>query len=140
MLSMDLALVGDAREALRALIDVLKRRRAVPAPERQQWLQRIESWRGEHPLTYDPYANTVKPQQVIESIGQRAAEDAIVAVDVGQHQMWTAQFYNFLRPRTWLCSSGLGSMGYGFSCCLGCADGLSGAPSPLPLWATADSR
>src|ERR1035441_362998 len=51
---MDLALVGDAREALRALIDVLKRRRAVPAPERQQWLQRIESWRGEHPLTYDP--------------------------------------------------------------------------------------
>jgi acetolactate synthase-1/2/3 large subunit len=116
---MDLALVGDAREALRALIDVLKRRRAVPAPERQQWLQRIESWRGEHPLTYDPYANTVKPQQVIESIGQRAAEDAIVAVDVGQHQMWTAQFYNFLRPRTWLCSSGLGSMGYGFPAAMG---------------------
>ena len=116
---MDLALVGDAREALRALIDVLKRRRAVPAPERQQWLQRIESWRGEHPLTYDQYASTVKPQQVIESIGQHADEDAIVAVDVGQHQMWTAQFYNFLRPRTWLCSSGLGSMGYGFPAAMG---------------------
>ena len=115
----DLALVGDAREALRALLDVLQRRRAVPAPERQQWLQRIESWRGEHPLTYDKYANTVKPQQVIESIGRHADEDAIVAVDVGQHQMWTAQFYNFLRPRTWLCSSGLGSMGYGFPAAMG---------------------
>ena len=49
----DLSLVGDAREALTALIDVLKRRKAEPTPERQRWLQRIESWRGEHPLTYD---------------------------------------------------------------------------------------
>jgi acetolactate synthase-1/2/3 large subunit len=115
----DLALVGDAREALRALIEVLKRRQAAPTPERQQWLQRIESWRGEHPLTYDKYANTVKPQYVIESIAQRADEDAIVAVDVGQHQMWAAQFYNFSRPRTWLSSSGLGSMGYGFPAAMG---------------------
>ena len=115
----DLALVGDAREALRALIDVLKRRQAAPTPDRQQWLQRIESWRTEHPLTYDKYANTVKPQYVIESIAQHAHENAIVAVDVGQHQMWAAQFYNFSRPRTWLSSSGLGSMGYGFPAAMG---------------------
>ena len=87
--------------------------------ERQQWLQRIESWRGEHPLTYDRYANTVKPQMVIESIAERAAPDAIISTDVGQHQMWTAQFYNFTRPRTWLSSSGLGSMGYGFPAAMG---------------------
>ena len=115
----DLSLVGDAREALKALIDVLKRRKAGPTPERQRWLQRIELWRGEHPLTYDKYANTVKPQMVIESIAQRAAEDAVISVDVGQHQMWTAQFYNFTRPRTWLSSSGLGSMGYGFPAAMG---------------------
>lgn len=115
----DLALVGDAREALRALIDVLKRRQAAPTADRQQWLQRIESWRTEHPLTYDKYANTVKPQYVIESIAQHAHENAIVAVDVGQHQMWAAQFYNFSRPRTWLSSSGLGSMGYGFPAAMG---------------------
>jgi acetolactate synthase-1/2/3 large subunit len=115
----DLALVGDAREALTALIDVLKSRQAAPTLERQRWLQRIESWRSEHPLTYDRYANTVKPQMVIESIAQHAAEDAIISVDVGQHQMWTAQFYNFTRPRTWLSSSGLGSMGYGFPAAMG---------------------
>jgi acetolactate synthase-1/2/3 large subunit len=115
----DLSVVGDAREALVALIDVLKSRKAAPTPERQRWLQRIESWRGEHPLTYDRYANTVKPQMVIEAVGQRAAEDAIISVDVGQHQMWTAQFYNFNRPRTWLSSSGLGSMGYGFPAAMG---------------------
>ncbi len=115
----DLSLVGDAREALTALIDVLKTRKTAPTPERRRWLQRIESWRGEHPLTYDRYANTVKPQMVIESVAQRAAEDAIISVDVGQHQMWTAQFYNFNRPRTWLSSSGLGSMGYGFPAAMG---------------------
>jgi len=115
----DLALVGDARESLRALIEALKRKKAAPHPERQQWLQRIESWRTEHPLTYDRYANTVKPQFVIETLSQYASEDAIISVDVGQHQMWTAQFYNFSRPRTWLSSSGLGSMGYGFPAAMG---------------------
>ncbi len=115
----DLALVGDAREALQALIAVLKRREPEFEPERRQWLQRIETWRGDHPLTYDKYANNVKPQAVVEALSQFAAEDAIVAVDVGQHQMWAAQFYHFSRPRTWLSSSGLGSMGYGFPAAMG---------------------
>ena len=86
----DLALVGDAKETLRALLAALQRRNARPSTERQQWLQRIESWRSEHPLTYDKYANNVKPQFVIETLAQYASEDAIVAVDVGQHQMWGA--------------------------------------------------
>ncbi len=115
----DVALVGDARESLRALLAVLRRRNIPPRMERQQWLQRIESWRSEHPLTYDKYANNVKPQFVIETLAQYASEDAIVAVDVGQHQMWGAQFWNFTRPRTWLSSSGLGSMGYGFPAAMG---------------------
>jgi len=115
----DLSLVGDAREALQALIAALKRRPPSARHERERWLQHIELWRGEHPLTYDRYSNAVKPQMVIEAIAERAAQDAIISVDVGQHQMWTAQFYNFVQPRTWLSSSGLGSMGYGFPAAMG---------------------
>jgi acetolactate synthase-1/2/3 large subunit len=116
----DVALVGDARETLRILIDAVKRRGTPAAPaERQQWLQRIEAWRSEHPLTYDKYAHTVKPQYVIETIANHAEERAVIAADVGQHQMWTAQFWKFNQPRSWLCSSGLGSMGYGFPAAMG---------------------
>ena len=117
--AVDLALVGDARETLQAWLGVLKRRQAAATPERQQWVQRIDAWRSEHPLTYDKYAQTVKPQHVIETIAEHTREDAIVAVDVGQHQMWTAQFYNLKQPRTWLSSSGLGTMGYGFPAAMG---------------------
>ncbi|PYV03806.1 MAG: biosynthetic-type acetolactate synthase large subunit [Acidobacteria bacterium] len=119
----DLALVGDAREALEALLDELRRRAAQgqsPAPPcRREWLRLIEAWRAEHPLTYDKYAHTVKPQFVIETLSRCADEDAIVSVDVGQHQMWAAQFFDFYTPRTWLSSSGLGAMGYGFPAAMG---------------------
>ncbi|MCL5670495.1 MAG: biosynthetic-type acetolactate synthase large subunit, partial [Acidobacteria bacterium] len=116
----DLALVGDAHETLQALIAELKRRsKPYVPPERQQWLQRIGLWKAEHPLAYDKYSDAVKPQYIIETISQIASEDAIVAVDVGQHQMWAAQFYNFRQPRTWLSSSGLGAMGYGFPAAVG---------------------
>jgi acetolactate synthase-1/2/3 large subunit len=116
----DLALVGDARETLQALLRALKRDpgRAAP-PSRQQWLQRIDTWRAEHPLSYDKYANTVKPQYVLETISKHTEDDAIISVDVGQHQMWAAQFCSFSRPRTWLSSSGLGAMGYGFPAAMG---------------------
>ncbi len=116
----EVALVGDARETLRTLLDALKRKRAPAAhAERFQWLKRIESWRAEHPLTYDKYGHTVKPQFVIETLSRYADEDAIVSVDVGQHQMWAAQFFDFYSPRTWLSSSGLGAMGYGFPAAMG---------------------
>jgi acetolactate synthase I/II/III large subunit len=118
--NVDLALVGDAQETLLALIDELKRSgQKTAAPERAHWLKRIEAWRAEHPLGYDRYTNIVKPEYVIESMAQMADPDAIIGVDVGQHQMWAAQFYNFRQPRTWLSSSGLGTMGYGFPAALG---------------------
>ena len=118
--NVDLALVGDACETLQALINELKRSGHKPATsERKHWLKRIDSWRSEHPLAYDRYTNIVKPQYVIETISELADEDAIIGVDVGQHQMWTAQFYNFRSPRSWLSSSGLGTMGYGFPAALG---------------------
>ncbi|MCL5005883.1 MAG: biosynthetic-type acetolactate synthase large subunit [Acidobacteria bacterium] len=116
----DLALVGDAHETLQALVSEIRRRRSFSiSPERHQWLQRIGSWKAEYPLAYDKYSNIVKPQYVIEAVSRIAKDDAIIAVDVGQHQMWAAQFYNFRQPRTWLSSSGLGTMGYGFPAAVG---------------------
>ena len=117
--NVDLALVGNAREALQALIAELQRRnhRAAP-PERQAWLAEISGWREKHPLKYEK-AELLKPQHVIESLGHAARRDAIVTVDVGQHQMWAAQFYPFSEPRTFLSSSGLGAMGYGFPAAIG---------------------
>ncbi|MGH9326540.1 MAG: biosynthetic-type acetolactate synthase large subunit [Terriglobia bacterium] len=115
----DLALVGDARETVRKLVDLLKRRGCASTAAARQWLARIEQWRTEHPLTYDKSTPHVKPEYVIEMISRHADEDAIIAVDVGQHQMWAAQFYDFYQPRTWLSSSGLGAMGYGFPAAMG---------------------
>ena len=121
--AVDLALVGDARETLRALTSELKRRAnsgiTLATPERDRWLQRIEAWRAEHPLTYDKYSHTVKPQYVLETISNCLDENGIISVDVGQHQMWAAQFCRFNHPRTWLSSSGLGTMGYGFPAAMG---------------------
>ncbi len=133
----DLALVGDARETLQALIEEIKRQGSPGASSspgqgqnggsagppvlsaRRQWLAQIERWRAEHPLGYDRYTRSIKPQFVIETLSRHADEDAIVAVDVGQHQMWAAQFFEFAMPRTWLSSSGLGAMGYGFPAAMG---------------------
>jgi acetolactate synthase-1/2/3 large subunit len=118
--NVDLSLVGDARETLQALVDELKKSgHKAATPQREHWLKRIEAWRAEHPLAYDKYTNIVKPQYVIETVAELADDDALISVDVGQHQMWAAQFYNFRYPRTWLSSSGLGTMGYGFPAALG---------------------
>lgn len=116
----DLALVGDARDTLARLAGALKRRGvASTLPTRRRWLSRIDAWRREHPLSYDKSSAGMKPEYVIEMISRHTDEDAIVAVDVGQHQMWAAQFYDFYQPRTWLSSSGLGAMGYGFPAAMG---------------------
>jgi acetolactate synthase I/II/III large subunit len=116
----DVRLVGDARETLQALIEAVKRHQGICSPsDRRLWLGRIETWRREHPLGYDKSAESIKPEYVIEMISRYADEDAIVSVDVGQHQMWAAQYYDFYQPRTWLSSSGLGAMGYGFPAAMG---------------------
>ena len=119
----DHSLVGDARDILRALIAELKQQsrsgHSAAHADRQPWLRRIETWRAEHPLTYDKYSRAVKPEYVLETLSNCAEERAIIAVDVGQHQMWAAQFCSFSHPRTWLSSSGLGAMGYGFPAAMG---------------------
>ena len=86
------------------------------------WLQQLISWRSEQPQDYKEDGqdgNTIKPQAVIECLHKLAKGDAIITTEVGQHQMWTAQFYGFSKPRTFLTSGGLGTMGYGFPAAIG---------------------
>ncbi len=83
------------------------------------WRQQIVTWREEHPISYKQTKNTIKPQYVIEKLRELTDDDAIVATEVGQHQMWTAQFFDFIQPRTFVTSGGLGTMGYGLPAALG---------------------
>ena len=86
----------------------------------QAWRKRITKWKTDHPLTYSPPPEgIIKPQSVVESIYKLTKGDAIISTEVGQNQMWAAQFYNYHEPRTLLSSGGLGTMGYGFPAALG---------------------
>ena len=118
----DLPIVGDVRDVLTRMLkvveeegDLLQGFRSSAAP----WQEEIEAWKEKHPITYKQTATVIKPQFVIQKLRELSNPDAIVATDVGQHQMWTAQFFNFTRPRTLLSSGGLGTMGYGLPAGMG---------------------
>ncbi len=106
-------IVGDAREALRVLAPQL-------APlDCEPWHRQIAEWKERYPLRYRQEGETVKPQFAIDEIYRLTKGQAIVATDVGQHQMWAAQFYLTTQPRTWVTSGGLGAMGFGFPASIG---------------------
>ena len=84
------------------------------------------AWKEEKPLVYDKKSHQILPQQVIETISKITKGDAIIVTDVGQHQMWTAQYYEFQKPRSFLTSGGLGTMGYGLPAALGAQVGAPG--------------
>jgi acetolactate synthase-1/2/3 large subunit len=84
------------------------------------WWSRIKAWQDEYPLTYEPGSEgEIKPQFMIEMMHKVTGGDAIITSDVGQHQMWTAQYYGFNKPRKWINSGGLGTMGYGLPAAIG---------------------
>ncbi|MBI5376148.1 MAG: biosynthetic-type acetolactate synthase large subunit [Candidatus Schekmanbacteria bacterium] len=114
----DLPVVGDAKEVLREL-NVKVKEKIKKKPERASWFSEIKSWKEKHPLSYTRDKKSVKPQWVIEKICEMAGENAIITTDVGQHQMWVAQYYKFKKPRTLLTSGGLGTMGYGLPAAIG---------------------
>lgn len=91
----------------------------VQAPDINEWLKQVSSWKKEFPQQYDLHDQHITPQHVVTKLSEMTSPDTIVSVGVGQHQMWTAQFYDFSQPRTWLCSSGLGAMGFGLPAAMG---------------------
>jgi acetolactate synthase I/II/III large subunit len=108
----DIPIVGDAKAVLRALIEVLKTFKEDWAADHREWLRLISEWAATYPLKYYQGDDVVKAQYAIEMISKLAPKEAIITTGVGQHQMWTAQFYRFTQPRTFLTSGGLGTMGY----------------------------
>jgi len=111
--------VGDVKGVLTELNRLQKKDEPVWAEIREKWLDHVRQWSEERPLTYDKDSQQIKPQYVIERLSELAPDDAIIATEVGQNQMWTAQFYRFNKPRTLLSSGGLGTMGYGFPAAMG---------------------
>ncbi len=112
--------VGDCRQALSGMLEIARNKMANVdwAREHAVWLQTAEQWKESKPLCYHPNDH-IKPQHVIEELYQLTRGEAIVTTEVGQNQMWAAQFYSFTRPRTLLTSGGLGTMGYGFPAAIG---------------------
>jgi len=116
----DIPIVGDVREVLQEMIRQLATGRERPDPEAlKAWWAQIEAWKGRDCLKYDRTATIIKPQLVVEKLYEVTGGDAYVTSDVGQHQMWAAQFYKFNQPRRWINSGGLGTMGVGLPYALG---------------------
>ncbi len=116
-------IVGDAKHVLGKLASEYRALGADPA-RLEGWWSRIEGWRAKHPLGYQDSADAeIKPQYLIQALHEATGGDAIVCSDVGQHQMWTAQYYDFPAPRRWINSGGLGTMGFGLPAAMGAAVG-----------------
>jgi acetolactate synthase-1/2/3 large subunit len=114
-------IVGDAKNILQRLVAEYRALGADGA-RLSEWWERIDRWRAQHPLRYDDSADSeIKPQYLIESLYEATGGEAIVASDVGQHQMWTAQYFHFNKPRRWINSGGLGTMGFGLPAGMGAA-------------------
>jgi acetolactate synthase-1/2/3 large subunit len=109
----DIPVVGDAKTILGALAQEVEYR------ERKEWFAKIAEWKKKFPFRYDQNSSTIKPQYVIEEICRQTKNEAIVTTGVGQNQMWAAQFYKFVRPRQFISSGGLGTMGFGLPSAIG---------------------
>ncbi len=128
----DVAVIGDVRETMKALIPALKAALAKSQPDLSPWLQSMNKLRATYPLGYDlPSDGSLSPQFVIERLSQICGPDTIFAAGVGQHQMWASQFVKYEKPRTWLNSGGAGTMGYAVPAAMGAK---VGAPDTT-VWA-----
>ena len=112
-------IVGDAKNILPRLTAEYRALSADPA-RLEEWWSRIRLWQERHPLGYtDSTDSEIKPQYMVQALYEATDGDAIVVSDVGQHQMWTAQYFHFARPRRWINSGGLGTMGFGLPAAMG---------------------
>ncbi|RUQ40502.1 MAG: biosynthetic-type acetolactate synthase large subunit [Candidatus Competibacteraceae bacterium] len=116
----DIPIVGSVPHVLRSMINVIRDEKLRPDAEALAlWWRQIEQWRGMESLRYRNSDAVIKPQFVIEQLYKVTAGQAIITSDVGQHQMWAAQYYLFDRPRQWINSGGLGTMGFGLPAAMG---------------------
>ncbi len=116
----DVPIVGPVDQVLKEMLAVLKESKAQPDQAAlKAWWKQIEEWRGMDCLKYDHDSEVIKPQHVVETLYKVTKGKAFVTSDVGQHQMWAAQFYKFDKPNRWINSGGLGTMGFGFPAAMG---------------------
>jgi acetolactate synthase-1/2/3 large subunit len=111
--TVDLPIVGDAKNILKELTPLVKKL------DISAWQKQIRAWKETYPLSYDKGATTIKPQYVLEILEKITKGEAVIVTEVGQHQMWAAQWYTYTQPRTFLSSGGLGTMGFGFPAGIG---------------------
>jgi acetolactate synthase-1/2/3 large subunit len=113
-------IVGDCRDALHQLNNLVTKQEPRDWPsEREEWLEKIKGWQKKHPLKYKKSKDVIKPQLVVEKLWEVTQGDAFITTEVGQNQMWAAQFFRFKRSRHFMTSGGLGAMGYGFPAAMG---------------------
>jgi len=116
----DVPIVGDVKEVLNDMLAILAEETSRPdAAALKAWWKQIDEWRSKDCLKYNRKSELIKPQFVIETLHKITEGDAFVTSDVGQHQMWAAQFYGFNKPRRWINSGGLGTMGFGLPSAMG---------------------
>ncbi|MDO8603260.1 MAG: biosynthetic-type acetolactate synthase large subunit [Candidatus Omnitrophota bacterium] len=115
----DIPIVGDAKNILGQLIEDINK-----APDTSEWLRTIEAWKKKYPLKYLDKKGMIKPQYVVEQICEITKGKAIITTEVGQNQMWAAQWYKYDYPRTFISSGGLGTMGFGFPAAMGAKIGM----------------
>jgi len=116
----DLPIIGDTKSTLSDMINFLAEHNYTQSSaERQEWLKQIAEWKEKVPLTYCQNSKEIKPQNVIETLHKLTKGNAIITTEVGQNQMWTAQFFPFDHPNTFITSGGLGTMGFGLPAAIG---------------------
>ncbi|MDD5157004.1 acetolactate synthase large subunit [Sulfurimonas sp.] len=116
LVSADYPIVGDIKNVV---CEMLEQSIVIKAEKYEQWRKTIKNFDELHPLAYHDDTENIKPQWVIERVGELLGDSANISTDVGQHQMWSAQFYPFSRPRQFISSGGLGTMGFGFPAAIG---------------------
>jgi len=116
LVNADYPIVGDVKNVVN---DMLKHTDKVDSKSYELWRETVKNFNELHPLTFHEDSDRLKPQWVVKRVGELLGDDANISTDVGQHQMWSAQFYPFSRPRQFMSSGGLGTMGFGFPAALG---------------------
>ncbi len=117
LLDIDYPIVGDLKNVLTEMVALVKE--DFDKSRYESWRELLTRYNEIHPLSYKEDSDRLKPQWVIERVGELLGENALISTDVGQHQMWTAQFYPFAYPRQFITSGGLGTMGFGFPAAIG---------------------